>query len=220
MKEKPANVWGDTEVSEEAKEVLNLGKKFRLHQKLDSIAIKTEIEKGLAIIRWKEKKNETEAEAVDDFADNEELLNMEKKVVDFSMIKATKMKFNRRIYAPNAAPEKLESNLQQIREALENIFEKYKREKADKDGNIRESNLTEREMKGLRDLKEQTKGDGAVMATDKRMGLSRESKESYKVAAAQRQKYPKLARHPNITRKTCRIHLFIPTTPPPVFVFF
>ena len=52
-KEKPANIWGNAEVGEEAKEVLNLGKKFRLHQKLDSNANKTEIEKGLAIIRWK-----------------------------------------------------------------------------------------------------------------------------------------------------------------------
>ena len=57
-KEKPANIWGGTEVSKEAKEVLNLGKKFRLQQKLDSIATKTEIEKGLTIIRWKEKEKE------------------------------------------------------------------------------------------------------------------------------------------------------------------
>ena len=34
---------------------LNLGKKFRFHQKLDSIETKTEIEKGLPIVRWKEK---------------------------------------------------------------------------------------------------------------------------------------------------------------------
>ena len=53
--EKPANIWGNAEVGEEAKEVLNLGKKFRLHQKLDSNANKTEIEKGLAIVRWKVK---------------------------------------------------------------------------------------------------------------------------------------------------------------------
>ena len=33
--EKPANVWGKAEIGEEAKEVLNLGKKFRLHQRLD-----------------------------------------------------------------------------------------------------------------------------------------------------------------------------------------
>ena len=35
-------------------------KKFRLQQKLDSIATKTEIEKGLTIIRWKEKEEDGE----------------------------------------------------------------------------------------------------------------------------------------------------------------
>ena len=34
--EKVANVWGKAEIGDEAKEVINLGKKFRLHQKLDS----------------------------------------------------------------------------------------------------------------------------------------------------------------------------------------
>ena len=43
--DKPANVWGKAEVGDEAKEVLNLGKKFRIHQRLDSIANRTEIEK-------------------------------------------------------------------------------------------------------------------------------------------------------------------------------
>ena len=181
--EKPSSVWGGTVVSDEAKDVLNLGKKFRLHQKLDNISAKTEIEKGLAIIRWKEK--ETEAtEAEENFAENEELNNLERKVVDLSLTKATDMKFNRRLYAPNAAPEKLESNLQQTREALEKVFEKYKTEKADDEGNIRESNLSEGQLKGLRDLKEMTKGDAVVMPTDKTMGLSVESIESYKAAAA------------------------------------
>ena len=181
--EKPANVWGNTKVSEEAKEVLNLGKKFRLHTKLDSIAAKTEIEKGLTIIRWKEKEDE-ETEAVDNLAENEEIYNIAGKVVDLSMMKATDMKFNRRIFAPNAAKEKLESNLQQTREALENVFEKYKSEKADKKGVLRETNLTEGQTKGLKQLKEKTKGESVVMPTDKTMGLSIESKESYKAAAA------------------------------------
>ena len=115
-KEKPANVWGGTEVSKEAKEVLNLGKKFRLQQKLDSIATKTEIEKGLTIIRWKEKEEADVEEEEEEI--NGELFNIERKCVDLTLKKASDMKFNRRLYAPIAAPEKLESNLQQTREAL------------------------------------------------------------------------------------------------------
>ena len=186
--EKPANIWGNAEVGEEAKEVLNLGKKFRLHQKLDSNANKTEIEKGLAIVRWKVKDKDEDGDDDDDedddgeVSDNEELLNVEQKIVDLTLKKATDMKFNRRLYAPNAAPEKLESNLQQTREALEEVFEKYKKEKADEKGNIRESNLTGNQMKGLLELKEKTKVDLVIMPTDKTLGLSAESKESYKRA--------------------------------------
>ena len=141
------------------KKLLNLGKKFRLHPKLDIVTTKTEIEKGLAIIRWKEKEtDETEAET--NFNETEGLSNVEKKVVDISMMKATELKFNRRLYALNAAPDKLESNLQQTREALEKVFEDDKSENADKNGNIRKSNITQRQEKGVRDLKEKTKDDG------------------------------------------------------------
>ena len=179
---KPANVWGKTEVTDEAKEVLNLGKKFRLYTKLDSISVKTEIEKGLTIIRWNEKSND-EAAVDDNFTEGEETHNVDNKIVDFAMTKATDMKFNRRLYAPNAAPDKLESNLQQTREALEEVHEQYKSLRADDKGNIRETNLSQSQRKGLMDLKEKIKDDGVIMPTDKTMGLSIESKESYKAAA-------------------------------------
>ena len=99
--------------------MLNLGKKFRLQQTLDSIATKTEIEKGLTIIRWKEKEKEEADVEEEEEEINGELFNIERKCVDLTLKKASDiMKFNRRLYAPIAAPEKLESNLQQTREAL------------------------------------------------------------------------------------------------------
>ena len=66
---------------------------------------------------------------------------------------------------------------------MEEVFEKYKKEKSDDKGNIRESNLTTEQAKGLRELKEKTKADLVVMPTDKTMGLSIETKVSYKQAA-------------------------------------
>ena len=179
--EKPANVWGNTAVTDEAKQVLNLGKKFRLYPKLDSIALKTEIEKGLTIIRWKEQGLD-EGDKADDATECVEDHNVEAEIVDFAMTKATEMKYNRRLYAPDSATLKPESNLQQTREALEDIDDKYKAERADEKGNIRESNLSNEQVKGLRDLKEKTKEDSVIMPTDKTMGLSIESKESYQAA--------------------------------------
>ena len=183
--DKPANVWGKAEVGEEAKEVLNLGKKFRIHQRLDSIAKRTEIEKGLTIVRWKEKEMDDEGgtKAEEDVVEKEELGNVQQKIVDLTLKKATDMKFNRRIFAPNAAPIKLKSNLQQTKEALEEVFETYKKEKADSKGNIHNTNLTTNQSKGLTELKKKMKEDLVVMPTDKTMGLSVETKESYKAAA-------------------------------------
>ena len=180
--EKPANVWGNVDVTDEAKQVLSLGKKYRLYPKLDSIAVKTEIEKGLTIVRWKEQ-GKDEAGVDDDATESVEAQNVENKTVDFALTKATDMKYNRQLYAPNAAPDKLEVNLQQTREALEDIHEKYKAERADEKGNIRESNLSKEQVKGLNDLHKKTKEDSVVMPTDKTTGLSIESKESYKAAA-------------------------------------
>ena len=83
--------------------------------------------------------------------------NVQSKTVDFAMTRATYMMFNRRLYAPNAANDKLEFNLQQTIEALEDIHEKYKAEQADEKGNIRVSNLSTDQSKGLRDLQTKTK---------------------------------------------------------------
>ena len=110
-----------------------MGKKFRLYPTIDSIAVKTEIQKGLTIIRWKDKGSDEngndKAEAVDVADDNNddalmEAQNVQSKTVDFAMTRATYMMFNRRLYAPNAANDKLEFNLQQTREALEDIHQK------------------------------------------------------------------------------------------------
>ena len=72
--------------------MLNLGKKFRLYPKLDSIAVKTKIEKGLTIIRWKEKRDDEADDdeyVEDDATERVENDNAEAKIVDFAMTKAT-----------------------------------------------------------------------------------------------------------------------------------
>ena len=47
--------------------------------------------------------------------------------------------------------------LQYAKEALEEVFENYKKERADEKGNIRESKLTDNQAKGLMELKEKIK---------------------------------------------------------------
>ena len=90
------------------------------------------------------------------------------------------MKYNRRVYAPKAAEHKLETNLQQTKAGLEEVFDKYMKDNCDKKGDIRNGNLTESMKKGIKDLRE---GGGVVMPTDKTGGLSYETKDSYLKAA-------------------------------------
>ena len=67
---------------------------------------KQKLRKVWPSIDLKEKNNEV-AHAIEKFAYSKKLNNVEIKVVDFSMMKATDMKFNRRLCAPNAAPDNL-----------------------------------------------------------------------------------------------------------------
>ena len=131
-------MWGGASISDQEKQVFNLGKKFRLYTQLDSIANNTEVEKGLVIVRWKKKsKDNEESEADAIFAENEFIANKETKTVDFCKTRASDMKYKMRLFAPKAASEKLKSNLQQLREAMDEIFYTYKEEVANKNGNIR-----------------------------------------------------------------------------------
>ena len=96
--------------------MLKLEKKHRVHTRLSSISNQTEIEKGLTKIRWQAENEHDEGttivqQSMDDLENN----NFNNKKVDLSLVKATDLKFNRRLYPPKAANHKLETNLQQTK---------------------------------------------------------------------------------------------------------
>ena len=58
---------------------------------------------------------------MDDLENN----NFNNKKVDLSLVKATDLKFKRRLYPPKAANHKIETNLQQPKSALVEAFKQY-----------------------------------------------------------------------------------------------
>ena len=118
---KPANIWGGAQTKKEGEEVLKLDKKFRLNIKLDKKSNSTEIEKGLVKLRWETQEN-VDTNANEEFIADHNDFNLERKKVDLSTLKATDLRYNRRLYAPKAAEHKLETNLQQTKIALEEVF--------------------------------------------------------------------------------------------------
>ena len=87
-----------------------------------------------------------------------------KKVIDLSNIRATELKYNTRVYPPKAAEHKLETNLQQTKSALEEVFAKYTNENCDKKGELKNSNVTINIKEGIEELKKKVKeGDGVCM---------------------------------------------------------
>ena len=62
-----------------------------------------------------------------------------KKVIHLSNIRATELKYNDRVYPPKAAEHKLETNLQQTKSALEEVFSKYINENCDRKGELEKS---------------------------------------------------------------------------------
>ena len=166
------------------KRILKLG----VNTRIDEIALQTEIEKGLVKIRYSVN-NTKDNETIEHSAEQDKIRNRESKVINMAMTKATELKFNRRLHPPDAAEKKLEANLQQTKTMLQEVTNKYIKQKCDKNGDLKDSNLDNDLKEGLRSLKQKVKtGEGIVMPTDKTDGLSFETVKGYKIAAEEHQR--------------------------------
>ena len=114
-------MWGGAKLSETEEAVLKLGKKHCINVRLDSISNQTKIEKGLTKIRWQSENEENDGRTFEDLENN----NFDNKKIDLSTVKATDLKFNRRLFPPKAANHKPETNIQQTKADLEDAFTQY-----------------------------------------------------------------------------------------------
>ena len=107
-------------------------------------------------MRW-QAEHENDDTAVGQFIEDRDNNNYDNKNIDLSTVKVTDLKYNRRLYAPKAAKHKLETNLQQTRSALEEVFNQYTKVKCDKNGDLKETNMDPDIKEGLKTLKVKVK---------------------------------------------------------------
>ena len=82
----------------------------------------------------------------------DEIYCREKKIVDMGNRKVTDVRINKRIMLPDPRPAGEEAVLMVRRERLLQVANEYILEKCDKKGNIKDSNFTEEERRGVRKL--------------------------------------------------------------------
>ena len=91
----------------------------------------------------------------------------------FDKRRHTDLKTVRRLDPPEPCPQVINGHpvevvLANINTGIQNIFQDYSEKNCDKNGFVREKNLTEQQIKGMKSVKEKQKNDGAyVSKTDK-----------------------------------------------------
>ena len=91
------------------------------------------------------------------------------------------MKNNKRIIIPNPDDDDEEEiRRNNIKKELEKVYVKYMNEHCDKFGNVNENNLSEKQVKAIKSLKEKMKNDDLVcFETEKTGKFALDKKENY-----------------------------------------
>ena len=82
----------------------------------------------------------------------------EAKVIDFTNLKATDLKNNKRIIIPNLNnDDEHEIRRNTVKIELEKVFVNYVKDHCDKFGNVIDNNLSEEQLKAIKSIKEKMK---------------------------------------------------------------
>ena len=122
-------------------------------------------EKGDAEITKEEKDIKRKADEIE--ARSRQVYDPEERIYDDRKRRVTDLKECSRVTLPKPLPEKEEAEIEMRRAAQKRIYQDYKREFCDKDGN-QEENLPKKVMKGIESLvKRKGKCEVIIMKTDK-----------------------------------------------------
>jgi hypothetical protein len=116
------NRYGEVgEFNEIEEEMLKLGPKHRIHDKIEMENLMMEIEKGLVKVRWTAREREEResleegGEEIRDEIEEEVIENRRRKRLDMTLIRPTELPKNRRIALPEVSDRVLEAHLQQTK---------------------------------------------------------------------------------------------------------
>ena len=181
---------GDIELTKEEEMILKRSPKFSIPMRLEEDTMNKEMEKAFSLMRM-ELREEEEAEEKEKETDEKELQRKEleskmrqvydplEKRYDEGKRRVTDLEECSRVVLPKPLSVIRETEIEMRREAHSTVYQEYRREFCNKDGE-QKMNLTEEEKKGLKRIQKRIKdGDLIVMKTDKSGKLSVTTREKY-----------------------------------------
>ena len=183
-------LYGGVEVSNGVKSVLSKDPGFMVYDKINSLEVEVEIEKGMAKTRYElmsRGDNEEDDEGVESeendprrrSGNNEE----HTKILNYTNLRATDIPTVPRLHEPKPATIKQEIIMENTRQKLLNTLEQYMSTHCKEDGKQKTSNLTVEETQNLKEIKKEIKENKIVVfTTDKSGKFSADTPENYEIA--------------------------------------
>jgi len=201
--EPKAFILGGIETSENEKAALNLPPKMAEYVELDMMNLETEIEKGCTKWRYElmddaeaddntddatqnPEEDEDEGNA-DQFDKNHKVYDVEKKKLDYTVMKATDLPTVDRLYLPGPIHnQRMEAMIQITKAEMMEDVRAYVAENCGEKGKQKKTCLRAGEQRGIRSLQKKIKnGEIAVFTTDKSDKLCGDSVQNYDEAMKQ-----------------------------------
>ena len=151
---------GVGQITEAAKEILQLPPKTALYTKIKMADIQMEVAKAVdAKARWTdiemEKRREggqTREEADEEERRMTEVHNKQEGILKLANMRVTDLPTSREIYLPEERSNEVEAGLQAFSAEMIEVARNYIKQNVDKEGNVKESNMTEKQVVGLKDV--------------------------------------------------------------------
>ena len=178
--------YGEVVLSNDETELLKLPPGFAVYTKSDILMLKAQFEKAITCLRWSETETTNSSEAgpssnEDGAGDNtqqyprQELFDHEENSFDFSFLRATHLPFNKRVYMPSYADERMEAKISHARVEIERLLTDHTEMDSAK-----YANLSKEQRRGLKSLQERVKRKEIVnYVTDKSGRMCVDTPENY-----------------------------------------
>ena len=122
--------YGGLDVNGNIKHALSLNPKMMTYTKISPDEIEVEIEKGIIKQRYEQMSSQNVHDREEEEVD--EVVNLEKKTIDYSKVRATQIPTNPRLHMPKPCTLRQETAMSEMKERMVEKVNEYVRNKCDK----------------------------------------------------------------------------------------
>ena len=187
----PACIVGEQvgEVTNNITKVMQLSPKTAVFNKINLEQVELELEKAKVKARWHDRSDEERNAAQETLEEQQEKERAEKQVVignkiNLNKIRVTTLPGNKEVILPDDRSEETEAGIAGFKEEMMEVVKRYRKEKCDEKGNIKEASINKEVESGIKELKDQIKTKKQIYGkTDKSDHPFLVTEEEYKEIA-------------------------------------